>query len=97
MIGTTLQGAGHDWHDIAGALIDSIAPSQPKPHLPPRNARDSDSVSWREQRDFCLQHEYLLRGRELQFVTSLNSWHGSLTDKQASWLSAIYRRLRRAT
>jgi hypothetical protein len=96
LIGFTLQDAGHDWHDLAGALTDPTAPPRPK-WSPPRDERDSDSVDWHEQRDFCLEHRCLLRGRELEFVTDLAHWRGPLTDKQASWLSAIYRRLQRAT
>jgi hypothetical protein len=98
LIGSTLQDAGHDWHDLAGALVDSAARSQPKPSPPPRGSHhDSGTVDWREARDFCLQHRNLLRGRELEFVTDLTRWRGSLTEKQQGWLSAIYQRLRRAT
>jgi hypothetical protein len=91
LIGSTLQDAGHDWHDLAGALVDPAARSQPKPQPPPpREARYDD---WREARDFCLQHRNLLRGRELEFVTDLTHWRGSLTEKQQSWLTAIHRRV----
>jgi hypothetical protein len=95
LIGSTLQNAGHDWHDLAGALTDPAASSRPKPL--PRDDYDSDPADWHEQRDFCLQHRHWLRGRELEFVTDLAHWRGQLTEKQASWLSAIYQRLRRAT
>jgi hypothetical protein len=96
LIGSTLQNAGHDWHDLAGALVDPAARSQPKPRPAPRDDHhNSGSIDWREARDFCLQHRNLLRGRELEFVTDLTHWRGSLTEKQASWLTAIHRRLRR--
>jgi hypothetical protein len=96
LIGSTLQNAGRDWHDLAGVLTDPTAPPRPK-REPPRDDRDPDSADWREQRDFCLEHRRLLRGRELEFVTDLGHWHGSLTAKQASWLSDIFRRLWRTT
>jgi hypothetical protein len=81
-------------------LTNPAAPSRPKspPPPPPRDAHyDSGTVDWREARDFCLEHRNLLRGRELEFVTDLIHWRGSLTEKQASRLTAIHRRLRRAT
>jgi hypothetical protein len=104
LIGSTLQDAGHDWHDLAGALVDPAAP-RPKPQPSPRDARerahleahDSDAVNWRQQREFCLEHRSLLRDREVDFITDLGRWRGPLTEKQASWLSSIYQRLRRTT
>jgi hypothetical protein len=95
MIGSTLKDAGRDWHDLAGVLINPAAP-RPKPQ-PPHDQRDSDARDWRQQHAFCVERRYLLRGRELEFITDIANWRGSLTDKQASWLSAIYQRLRRAT
>jgi hypothetical protein len=91
LIDSTLRDAGSDWHDLAGTLT-----SRPRPnHQPP--PRDDGPLDWRQQRDFCLEHRRLLRGRELDFLTDLIHWRGLLTDKQASWLAAIYQRLRRTT
>jgi hypothetical protein len=96
LIESTLRDAGHDWHHLAGALTESTARPQPKWQPPPRE--DSEySGDWRQQRDFCEQHEHLLRGREADFILDLDHWHGPLTEKQASWLSATYQRVRRAT
>jgi hypothetical protein len=95
LIGSTLQDAGHDWHDLAGALTELAVQPQRDSHA--REHRDSDSVGWREQRAFCLEHVCRLRDREREFIDSLGRWRGPLTEKQASWLSAIYQRIRRTT
>jgi hypothetical protein len=106
LIGSTLQDAGRDWHDLAGALTAAAPQTRPKqPPPPPRDDHHGDgddhhgsrTIDWRDARDFCLKHRGRLRGRELEFCTDLTHWRGSLTEKQASWLTAIYRRLRRAT
>jgi hypothetical protein len=94
LIGSTLQGAGHDWHDLAGALTDSTIPPRARAASP---GCDPDAVDWHEQQVFCLEHRRLLRGRELEFITDLAHWRSPLTEKQAGWLSAIYRRLQHAT
>jgi hypothetical protein len=96
LIESTLRDAGHDWHDLAGALTEPTAAPQPKWSRPPPRD-DSAPLDWRQRRDFCEQHEHLLRGREADFILDLDHWHGPLTEKQASWLSAIYQRVRRAT
>jgi hypothetical protein len=92
LIDSTLRTTGSDWHDLAGALTERGA--RPRPQRPPP-LRDESPANWREQRDYCLERRGLLRGRELEFLTSLIHWRGMLTDKQASWLTAIYQRLRR--
>src|SRR5262249_2960317 len=92
LINRTLRGAGADWHDlVAGLLTPARAPTQTA-----RDRNDGD-LDWRAMREFCLQHLYLLRPREHEFIASLGGWRGLLTEKQSAWLSSIYARVRRAT
>jgi hypothetical protein len=82
----TLRAANADWHDLTERLS---APRSPPPPPPPPPA------SWEAKRNFCLKHDNLLREREHAFVLGLGDWDGELTGKQASWLNAIYSRLKR--
>ena len=85
-VGRTLQSVGADWHDLVGVLAKGEQ-QQARP--------EQDDDDWRSMRSYCLQHEHLLRQRELEFVTSLERWRGELTEKQAGWLGSIYARLRK--
>ncbi len=88
-ISRALQDAGADWHDLARALVSAPQAAAPR--------RESTS-GWHEVMvDLCLQHQEYLRPRELEFCESLLHWRGDLTEKQASWLEAIYARIRRRT
>jgi hypothetical protein len=87
-INNTLHSAGHDWHDLAARLL---MPAKTATHV----ARDSDDRDPDVMREFCLQHQQLLRPRELEFVVSLSDWRGRLTEKQFAWLSAIHARVQR--
>jgi hypothetical protein len=78
-----LRAERFDLNDLAETVrrqAPPLAPQQPQP-------------AWREMRSFCLQHRSRLSARELEFVTDLGRWRGSLTDKQFNWLSAIHARL----
>ena len=81
----TLRSGGCDFHDLVAGLIAS-------PSLAPNSQASSDG-DWRAMRGFCLKHQNRLSARELEFVTSLGRWRGTLTDKQFNWLSAIHARL----
>lgn len=90
-IGRTLRSAGTDWHDFAARLLPTRArprqPDDPNPFGPGRNR-------WRGMREFCRERDAQLRPRERDFVNSLGTWHGALTEKQFDWLTAIYQRLK---
>jgi hypothetical protein len=81
----TLRSKGCDFHDLAAGLTAS-----------PSVVPNSENEDWRAMRDECLKCRGHLRGRELDFLTSLKTWRGRLTLKQQLWLSAIYERLQRA-
>lgn len=83
-IDRTLRDEGADWHDLADRLSPSTAS-----HQDPQ--RDE---GWRAVREFCLSRSEALRPRELEFLASLDHWHGPLTEKQTAWLTAIRERLR---
>jgi hypothetical protein len=89
-IDRTLRGAGCDWHDLAAVIV---APAKPQPK--PQSRPATEILDWREMRDFCLDHEDLLRPREAEFVQDLQRWRGRLTEKQDGWLVAIFERIRR--
>jgi hypothetical protein len=88
-VGRALQSIGADWHDLVGNLL--VPGRQPGPQADPAE----EDADWRSIRSFCLNHEHELRPRELEFVTSLGSWRGELTEKQAAWLKSIHGRLRK--
>lgn len=90
-----LRASRLDLNDFADALGQSA--KEPPHH--PRRWRDtndeSTEVDWRALREFCMQHKTRLRERELEFISSLDRWRGSLTPKQHDWLAAIAARLKR--
>ncbi len=90
-IGRALRANGSDWHELAGRLLVPVK-AQAR-----RDDARQDRGNWQEMREFCLKHDHQLRQRELEFVNSLGTWHGDLTEKQYDWLVAICERLRRAS
>jgi hypothetical protein len=87
----TLKSLGASWHD----LVDGLARENPQPKWS-RNATDDDEADdWRRMRKFCLERRRRLRARELDFLNNIGAWRGDLTEKQHSWLAAIYARLHR--
>jgi len=80
-----LKAGGASWHDLVDGLAAESQPRRP----------GDESPSWREMRARCLQHPDRLREREAEFLESLGSWHGDLTEKQHGWLCAIYGRVNR--
>ena len=87
----TLQSSGCDFHDLVAGLTSSSAEKIKFPEEP----EDRDEYSWHAWRDFCLAHQGSLRSREHEFVTSLKTWRGPLSEKQFRWLEAIHMRLQR--
>ena len=91
-IGRALRTVGQDWHALAARL------STPTKARTGRQARhDERGADWWAMREYCLQHDTLLRPREREFVVNLGTWRGELTEKQLAWLVAIYERLRRSS
>jgi hypothetical protein len=86
-----LKAAGASWHDLARGLTQPAAPS-PRARKRDRSDQDAD---WHELHDFCRSRDELLAPRELDFMNTLDHWHGNLTPKQRAWLEGIHSRLRR--
>jgi hypothetical protein len=86
-IGRALQATGKDWHDLARRLSVPVK-ARISEQAPPRHDKN-----WRAMHEHCIQHDDRLRPREREFIDSLGSWRGDLTEKQRSWLVAIYQRL----
>src|SRR5262245_24617476 len=68
-----VRGHGLTWTDVIGSVVSERAGSRKS---------DTDDLNWRVMHRFCLDHRGALRGRELEFITSLSDWRGSLTRKQ---------------
>jgi hypothetical protein len=51
------------------------------------------AFTWHDMRQVCLANPDVLSDRELEFVTSLARWRGTLTSRQSDWLFAIYSRV----
>jgi hypothetical protein len=90
----TLRAIGADWHDLVAQLM---APSRsaPLPRSESRAPDGSTDTPWRDQFDYCLRRTERLSGREQALMETLQSWRGTPTDKQLSWLASIYRKLQR--
>jgi len=86
-----LKSAGCDYHDLVAGL--GAPPSRTRREKPPHQDHDAD---WRALRAFCLEQRSLLRGRELDFLTSIGDWRRDLSAKQFAWLQSIQARLKRA-
>jgi hypothetical protein len=93
-IGRTLKTDGSDWHALARRLS---APATAKTRTSGTSHRDTNDEDWRALREYCLQHEDQLRPREQEFIDDIGDWRGDLTEKQFSWLTSIYARVRRVT
>jgi hypothetical protein len=84
--------AGHKAHALVQSLgltwFDVIAPTPaPRPVQP-------QTTGWRRMADYCLAHSQVLTPRETQFVSSIMSRRGELTERQENWLIDIYTRIR---
>jgi hypothetical protein len=81
-IGRALERAGSDWHEFADSI--SLRHDAQGRHLPP---------DWLDMARACRDQAHRLTPREFAFVNDMVLWRGHPTEKQFSWLSAIYRKL----
>jgi hypothetical protein len=100
-IGRTLQSAGLDWHDLAVAISD---PPKPRVVFVERDAAPAaggEPETWQEIAKWCRAHDRgQLKQHERQFVNDMAArlvCGGEPTERQASWLRALYARLKRAS
>ena len=82
---------GMDFHDLARGVkvvrevIREKAKPEPKPEPEARSPRE-----WRLQRDALMARGARVYTRkEWDFLTNLSDWRGSLTERQANWLTAL--------
>jgi hypothetical protein len=79
-----------DWQDLANTLAKSAVPSRGR-----GKDRDSNGSDWQPLHEYCRRHLDTFSSREQDFMTTLDHWHGDLTEKQRAWLDAIHYRLHR--
>jgi hypothetical protein len=100
MFGSVHDGERASAAAMADALVKSLGltwfqviapPDQPKPEAETQFQSDPN---WEEMAEVCRRYAVWLRPREQGFIQSLRWWDGDLTDKQFSWLCAIYTRVR---
>jgi hypothetical protein len=84
-IDRTLHDGGHDWHDLAKALL----PSRVAPDAVDLSS-DKSTVWW------CFHRRHLLSPRDRQFIETLAKRHKPLSPKQQKWLQDIVAKLERA-
>jgi hypothetical protein len=88
----TLETVGADWHDLTRELTKPVAPSHDRSR---GENYDSDRSGWRPLHAYCRRHLDALSAREQDFIATLDTWRGNVTEKQLAWLIAIHGRLRR--
>jgi hypothetical protein len=91
-IGRTLQGAGSNGHDFAARLLPTRLGARERPD-DDSNPFGPGPNRWRGMHKFCRERDAQLRPRERDFIKSLGTWRGALSEKQLNWLTAIYQRL----
>src|SRR4051812_42530203 len=93
-IARTLKSSGLDFHDLAGALEH-----EPETRVIYRDWAPSCPATWHELALWCAGHdEGHLKQHERDFVDDMADYlvcDGEPTEKQANWLRALYRKLRR--
>jgi hypothetical protein len=82
-----IKRRGLTWSDVIRPIVVTVSPGE-------RDGNFHHAMSWREMREFCLQHRYRLTPKELRFLMNIGSWCGPLTERQQVWLNGIYARLR---
>src|SRR5262245_45675059 len=96
-LGRTLKTSGYDFHDLARALALEVPPSTTPNDGRTRTGFRADPVetepSWEQMVDACIDEPERFTAREQEFLESMQSWRGEPTEKQFSWLSALYRRV----
>ena len=90
----TLKSSGLSFHDLAGALE-----REPATRVVYRDWAPSCPTTWHELALWCAEHdEGRLRQHERDFVDDMVDdlvCDGEPTEKQAAWLRALYRKLRK--
>ena len=109
-IAKALAAEGKDFHDLVRMLAQEPTVvyqtvfrerPEPKPNASRRKQWDFGGQSegdWIEKADFCADHLDMLSEREAEFVQDMTRKlrrYGDPTERQASWLDAIYHRIRR--
>lgn len=109
-IAKALAAEGKDFHDLVRMLSQEPTVvyqtvfrdrPEPKPNASRRKQWDFGGQAdgdWIEKADFCEAHLGLLSEREAEFVQDMTRKlrrYGDPTERQASWLDAIYHRIRR--
>ncbi len=92
----TLASAGLDLHDLAGALERE---PETRTVIVYRDHESGEPKTWRELAQWCQRNDAgRLKPHERTFITDMASrlvLNGEPTEKQAAWLRALYRKLRR--
>ena len=91
LIERTLKASGLDWHDLVARLKAYAEPSrQTKP--------PDDPKSWGQMAAWCASKGFgRLTLKELTFVNDMSRrlvFGGAPTERQATWLRAIYAKLK---
>jgi hypothetical protein len=80
-LGRTLESVGEDFHSLAAA-IERPAPATTRPEGDHRSM-----ARW------LLNSGARLNPREFSFLTGMSTRFGSLSERQSSWLQAIFERV----
>ena len=89
-LGRTLKAGGCDIHDLAG-LVEA-----PEAGFYDQFDDDDDETEWRFMLDTCTAHVERFTSKEQQLFQTLQHWRGTPTERQLSWLRALFERVRRA-
>ena len=97
-MGRTLKAAGRDWHDVAAVCERGHErPYETRTETRTGSRTESRDKTWREVAIWCRDNSRgRLNEREFEFVRDMTArlvCGGEPTEKQATWLRAIYARL----
>jgi hypothetical protein len=94
-----LKSRGADFHDLA-RLIETPSPAPPsggRTEAGRREYFDEDApVAWEIMVAACVDEPERFTEREQDFLLSMQNWRGEPTPKQLSWLTVLFKRVRRA-
>jgi hypothetical protein len=86
----TLATVGQDFHDLADIVERSIERSARPPDQEPAHHRECDD--WRAMARWVRDSGARLSPKERGFVSDIAVRFGTLSERQAAWLLAIYER-----
>jgi hypothetical protein len=97
-IGRTLRANGADFHTLAAFIEAAPAPpSGGRTGAGRREYFDEDApVDWEIMVATCARHPGRFTTKEREFLASMELWRGEPTEKQLSWISVLFQRVRRA-